>query len=121
MDMAARTRPKSLARYINDSRRTKRLTLQDLTDVAVRCPSHPGAPILREYAASEHNWTRSGLEDRFLPFLQRYGFPKPFININLIGHKDDVYFPVERVIVELDGWSFHRYRRWSGPPERPPA
>lgn len=111
LDMASRTRQKSLTRYINDSRRTKRLTLQDLADVAARCPTHPGAPILGEYAASEHNWTRSALEDRFLPFLKRYGFPKPFININLIGYEVDVYFPVERVIVERDGWSFHRYRR----------
>jgi hypothetical protein len=111
LDMAPRTRPKSLTRYINDSRRGRGLSLRELADLALRCPSHPGAPILKEHAASEHNWTRSGLEDRFLPFVERYGLPTPIINTALYGYEVDVYFPVERVIVELDGWPFHRYRR----------
>jgi Transcriptional regulator, AbiEi antitoxin len=111
LDMATRTRPKSLTRYINDSRRNERLTLNNLADVAIRCATHPGAPVLKEFAASEHNWTRSGLEDRFLPFCQRYGLPAPLTNITLYGYEVDVYFPVERVVVELDGWPFHRYRR----------
>src|ERR1700724_3327876 len=68
LDMAPRTREKSLTRYINDARRTHLLALEDLADVAARCPSHPGAPILNIHAANPHNPTRSWLEDKFLRF-----------------------------------------------------
>src|SRR5438105_15865217 len=108
--MAPRLRPRSLTRYVNDGRRARLLTLEDLADVAARCPSHPGAPLLKVHAASRHNPTRSGFEDAFLPFCERYHLPTPEINTNLFGYEIDAYFPVERVIVELDGWHFHNDR-----------
>lgn len=109
LDMAPRTRPKSLTRYINDARRTHLLTLKDLADVAARNPTHPGAPILNIHAASPHNPTRSGLEDEFLRFCERYNLPTPLINTMLYGYEVDAYFPVEKVIVELDSEEFHMY------------
>jgi hypothetical protein len=109
MDMATRTRSKSLTRYINDARRGKILTRRDLADVAARFPTHPGAPLLRVHAASPHNPTRSGLEDKFLRFCERYNLPTPLINTMLYGYEVDAYFPVEKLIVELDSEEFHMY------------
>lgn len=109
LDMAPRTRPKSLTRYINDGRRTHLLAPEDLADVAARNPTHPGAPILNIHAANPHNPTRSGLEDRFLRFCERYNLPTPLINTMLYGYEVDAYFPVEKVIVELDSEEFHMY------------
>ena len=92
LDMAPRLRPRSLTRYVNDGRRARLLTLEDLADVAARCPSHPGAPILKVHSASRHNPTRSGFEDSFLPFCERYHLPTPEINTNLFGYEVDAYF-----------------------------
>ena len=55
--------------------------------------------------------TRSPLEDKFLPFCERFGLPTPKINTSVNGYEADAYFEAERVIVELDGYEFHSDRR----------
>ncbi len=40
-------------------------------------------------------------------FCKRYGLPTPVTNTYLFGYEVDALFPVERVIVELDGRRFH--------------
>jgi hypothetical protein len=52
--------------------------------------------------------TRSELEDAFLTFCARYGLPQPAVNTHPWGRESDMLFVGERVIVELDGWDFHR-------------
>ena len=54
--------------------------------------------------------TRSEFEDAFQAFVTRYRLPPPLINTTLHGFEVDVLFPMQRVIVELDGWDFHRSR-----------
>jgi hypothetical protein len=111
LDMAPRIKPKSLTRAVNDGRRTKLVTLKALADVAKRNPGHPGAPLINIHAETTHNPTRSGGEDDFFEtFCQRYGFPTPLVNIKLFGFEVDAYFPAEKLIVELDGWPYHRDR-----------
>jgi hypothetical protein len=110
LDCAPRIRPKSLTRTINDARRAKLLTLEDLADVVARNPSHAGTPLLRPELENPHNPTRSGGEDDFPGFCQRYGLPAPVMNTVLHGFEVDAYFPEQRLIVELDGWPYHRDR-----------
>jgi hypothetical protein len=55
--------------------------------------------------------SRSPLEDDFRPWLKRYGLPEPRYNVKLHGYEVDVYYQRERVIIELDGWPFHRTKR----------
>jgi hypothetical protein len=62
---------------------------------------------LRPLVERGRGWTRSDLEDRFLPFCERFGLPRPLINEWVAGREVDAFFPVERVIVELDGYDFH--------------
>ena len=108
LDMAPRLKPRPLTRLVNDSRRAKLLTLDGLADVAARNPTHPGAPLLRPHLDNPQNPTRSGGEDDFPSFCERYGLPTPVMDHPLHGFEADAYFPVERVIVELDGWPFHQ-------------
>ncbi len=110
LDMAPRISPKSLTRRINDSRRSSLLTLDDLADVAARNATHSGAPLLRAHLDSPHNPTRSGFEDDFVAFCERYALPTPLINADVHDFEVDAYFPIEKVIVEVDGWPYHRYR-----------
>jgi len=119
LDMASLIKPRSLTRIVNDARRARLLTLDALADVAARIPSHPGAPLLRLHAATTQNPTRSGGEDDFQSFCERYDFPTPLVNISLFGFEVDAYFPEERLIVELDGWPFHRDRnKFEGDPDQ---
>ena len=57
--------------------------------------------------------TRSWLEDEFLPFLRRHGFPRPRLNVWLEvgGNRSqvDCLWP-GRVVVELDGFAAHGTR-----------
>jgi hypothetical protein len=52
--------------------------------------------------------SRSALEDDFKPWLRRFNLPEPLYNVKLFGREVDAYYPAERLIVELDGWAFHR-------------
>jgi hypothetical protein len=110
LDCAPRMRPKSLTRAINDARRGKLLTLVGLAELVRRNPAHPGAPLLNPHLDNPQNPTRSDGEDEFPSFCQRYGLPTPLINVEVHGFEVDAYFPDERLVVELDGWPFHRDR-----------
>jgi hypothetical protein len=110
LDIAPRLKPKALTRLINDARRTPLLTLEDLADVVERNPLHPGAQLIRPHLDNPQNPTRSGGEDDFPAFCERYDLPIPLINAIVHGFEVDAYFPEERVIVELDGWPYHRDR-----------
>lgn len=111
LDVGPRMRPKSLTRAVNDARRAELLDLAALADVVQRFPLHPGAPLLAPHAATKQNPTRSPFEDDFLPFCQRFGLPTPRVNVVVGGYEVDAYFEAERLIVELDGWDFHKDRR----------
>jgi very-short-patch-repair endonuclease len=110
LDMAPQLPPKSLRRYINDSRRSELITLDALADVVRRFPLHPGAPLLREHLQNPNGPTRSEFEDAFVPFCDRFRLPVPKINTTVAGFEVDAYFEAERLIVELDGWDFHNDR-----------
>jgi hypothetical protein len=110
LDMAPQIPAKSLTRFVNDGRRIGLITLAALADVAHRFPSHPSAPLLRPHVHNDQNPTRSEFEDVFLPFCQRFGLPTPKLNAIVAGHEVDAYFEAERLIVELDGWDFHKDR-----------
>jgi hypothetical protein len=110
LDAAPRMRGRSLTRAVNDGRRGNLITVGDLADVVARFPAHPGTPLLAPHAGVTHNPTRSDFEDRFPAFCERFGLPTPEINATVAGFEVDAYFEEQRVIVELDGWDFHRDR-----------
>ncbi len=112
LDCAPRLTARALTRAVNDALRARLLKRGRLSELLRRCSTHPGAARLAPLAAEQGNATRSrsGFEDDFLAFCARYGLPRPLINPIVAGHEVDAYFPRERVIVECDGWSFHRDR-----------
>jgi very-short-patch-repair endonuclease len=76
-----------------------------------RFPTHAGARLLRPFADLDDGPTRSGFEDDFRAFCRRFGLPRPRVNVRVAGHEVDALFAAQRLIVETDGWSFHRDRR----------
>jgi Transcriptional regulator, AbiEi antitoxin/Protein of unknown function (DUF559) len=107
LDIAPRLTQKRLTRVVNDARLAGFLHLNDLADVLDRNPTHPGTKRLRPFVETPRNPTRSPLEDDFVAFCERYGLPAPVVNTYILGYEVDALFPVERVIVELDGERFH--------------
>ncbi|HUE25315.1 MAG TPA: type IV toxin-antitoxin system AbiEi family antitoxin domain-containing protein [Solirubrobacteraceae bacterium] len=107
LDIAPRVTDKTLARAVNELRIARHLVIEELDELLERCPRHPGARRLIPFVATADNATRSKFERDFLTFAERFGLPRPHINVWLAGREVDAYFAEERVIVELDGYEFH--------------
>jgi very-short-patch-repair endonuclease len=54
--------------------------------------------------------TRSELESRFLTLCRRHRLPRPEVNSRVASFNADFLWPVERLIVELDGYRAHSGR-----------
>lgn len=111
LEIAPRLSPTVLARAVNDARLAGYLHLDELAELLGRLPRHSGARHLRTLAQTAGAPTRSQLEDEFLAFARRHGLPRPAVNTRVAGYEVDALFARERVIVELDGYGFHRDRR----------
>jgi very-short-patch-repair endonuclease len=51
---------------------------------------------------------RSELEERFLVLCREAGLPPPAVNVRLAGHEVDMAWADRRLVVELDGFAYHR-------------
>jgi very-short-patch-repair endonuclease len=54
--------------------------------------------------------TRSVLERRFLRLCRRHRIPAPRVNVRVSGFLVDFLWSERRLIVEVDGYEFHRDR-----------
>jgi hypothetical protein len=79
----------------------KHLTTQErLRAFAARHRGERGAPAIRQVAGEPH--TRSGLERRFLRFLEGSELPPPASNHPIGPYTADFYWPQYELVVELD-------------------
>jgi hypothetical protein len=112
LDIAPRLTPKQLSRTVNNALREHDVRDDALKDVIGRNPYHPGTKLLTPFLdLPGSNPTNSHFEDDFLPFLAKHGLPTPLTNVYVNGRQVDVYFPDHNLIIELDGWAFHKDRR----------
>ena len=110
LDLAPRLSRKELTRLVNDHLRSGYLKRPALQDVIERNRLHPGAKLLKPFADDTSNPTESPFEDAFKAFVKKYGLPTPVYNHPYNGRRLDAFWPEYGVIVELDGWDFHRQR-----------
>jgi hypothetical protein len=108
LDLAPRLSHKQRTRLVNDALRAKLLRPTALTDIIERNLLHPGAKLLRPFLETANSPTDSPFEDDFLAFCARYGLPTPEIGFPFNGRRLDAFFPEHGVIVECDGWDFHK-------------
>ena len=110
-DLADRLGGKRLARVIPDLRRARYLYLPDLIGLLDRHPGTRATRLLRPHTEHpERNPTRSTLEAKFLAFVERYDLPVPQVNEFVCGFEIDAYYPEHRLVVELDGYEYHKDR-----------
>ena len=107
-------------RAVNAALRAKIMTRGQLSELLLRCPTHPGTKLLKPFADQTRQApTRSGFEDDFLAFCLRYDIPEPRVNTMVGPYEVDAYFEAQKLIVELDGWDFHNDREtWARDRER---
>jgi predicted transcriptional regulator of viral defense system len=82
----------------------------EVDDVLARHAGSRGAGRLRAVHAPDEAPSRSEFEDRFTWFAKRYGLPTPQTNRRVRGHEVDAFFPQHGVVVELDGYRYHKDR-----------
>lgn len=112
LDIATTWTPKELARAVNNAMHQGYLHEAGLNGLVDRSAGRRGVRKLRPLAtrAKAQQPTRSEFEDAFLAFTEVYGLPTPQTNVKIAGHVVDAYFPDHRLIVELDGYEFHKDR-----------
>jgi very-short-patch-repair endonuclease len=108
LDIAPRLTDNALARAVNDLRLERFLRIPDLAEVTARLPRHPGACRVRAFTDNPTGPTRSEFEDAFAAFTDAHGLPRPEFNTRVAGYEVDALFTAQKVIVELDGWGYHR-------------
>lgn len=114
LDLAPCLRPRAIEDVVE---RMDRLQLFDLVAVR-RCleahPRQPGAPKLRavldRLADAPVADTRSPLEIALLQLCDDYNLPTPLVNTTIAGHLVDFHWPGTDLVVETDGFAFHRTR-----------
>jgi very-short-patch-repair endonuclease len=56
-------------------------------------------------------WTQSELERQFLALIRAAGLPEPQTNVFVEGFLVDCWWPEPKLVVELDGYEFHKSRQ----------
>jgi len=82
-------------------------------DIAARHPRRPGMTRFRELAFEDRatTMTRAESEERMLALVRRAGLPAPEVNVRNGQFELDFLWREERVVVEIDGHTFHSSRR----------
>jgi very-short-patch-repair endonuclease len=113
IDYAEVARPQQLRLAIEAAERQALLDARALEELIARSPGRRGCKPLRG-ALSQFpgtTWTQSELERRFLATIRDASLPEPHVNVLVAGHLVDFHWPRHRLVVEVDGYEFHRSRR----------
>jgi hypothetical protein len=102
LDILPRLTDRQLIRAVNDLRLAKHLRATELHRLIT------ASPRIRRLIDPKQNPTRSSAEDVFLEFCHTYHLPTPKVNIKLFGRERDAVFEAEKVIIEIDGYNFHK-------------
>lgn len=87
---------------------------RELEDVLGRNPRHRGTKRLKATIAELAGpapWTQSELEDRFLALIRDAGLPEPQMNVIVEGELVDAVWRDQKLVVEIDGYGYHRSRQ----------
>lgn len=116
-DLAAVVPRAGVERAINEAEALRLSDQLSLGDLVRRYRGRRGVAVIRailEEGRIGSQVTRSGLESRFLTFLDEAGLPGPLTNvgIQLAGRRIecDCVWRGQRLVVELDGHAFHATR-----------
>lgn len=110
-DLAEVVDERQLQRAFEEADRLNLLRMAALEDVCARGRGRRALRPIRRLIEEARTpvVTRSDLEERFALFCREYGIVPTVTNVEVLGHEVDAFWPRERLIVELDGYAFHRH------------
>ncbi len=113
IDLALDADSEELERAIAEARAMRLIRDGELESALRRSRGRRGAGRMRAFLRAEGGpaLTRSGGERRMRALLRAAGLPQPLVNASAAGYEVDFLWPAQRVIVEVDGYDFHRHRR----------
>jgi very-short-patch-repair endonuclease len=84
-----------------------------ITELLGRCGRHRGRrPLERLLVAhTSTTFTRSEAQEHFLSLIRQAELPLPQTNVRRYGYELDFFWPEYRLVVEIDGFAFHRTHR----------
>ena len=112
LDLAEVADRRSLARAFEEADRLGLLHLHGLEGVRARAHGRHGLPLFDAVIAAHRAPldVRSELERRFLELCEEAGIPLPSLNVLVERWVVDCLWPEAHLIVELDGFAYHRTR-----------
>jgi very-short-patch-repair endonuclease len=111
-DFAEVVDERQLGRAFEEADRLGLLEMRVLEEVCARGQGRRALRPIRKLIeeASGPVQGRSELEERFALFCREHDLVPTETNIEVLGHEADAFWPRERLIVELDGYAYHRHR-----------
>jgi very-short-patch-repair endonuclease len=113
VDLAAQASEVELERLIAEARVKRLLREGELEAALDRAGKRPGVSKLRALLRTEAGraMTRSGVERLCRRMLKAAGLPDPKVNQRIGGYEVDFLWPQERVVLEVDTYTFHGHPR----------
>ncbi|HTU15817.1 MAG TPA: DUF559 domain-containing protein [Solirubrobacterales bacterium] len=112
-DLAALTSTQKFNRAFNEADRLRLIDDDEMSAFAAGMRGHHGAGLFRKRALAripDIGRARSALEAIYLELLDRKVVPAADLNARVLDMEVDLVWWERRVIVELDGYEFHRGR-----------
>jgi very-short-patch-repair endonuclease len=94
--------------------RQNKLDVGAIRALIARSPGRRGTRPLTdalEQVADDAPWLQSEVERLFRDLIRGHGFPEPQYNVYVEGELADAVWTDHRLVVEVDGWAFHRGKR----------
>ena len=104
--------PRELERAVADAQRRRLTTRGALVSVLARYPGRAGTRALRALLETRGApaLTRSEAEERLLTLTRKGQLPAPDVNVRVGPYEVDFLWREARLVVEVDGFAFHRDR-----------
>jgi very-short-patch-repair endonuclease len=112
LEVAPDLTERDLERAFDEALVRRLVTVSAVRGVLDRYPRRRGAGRLRSIARADRRTTltRSVAEELFIALIRRAELPQPDVNARIGGHEVDFLWRPERLVVEIDGYAFHRVR-----------
>lgn len=112
VDIAAELTVRELERAVDEALIRRLARYSQLRAAASQAKGRRGGPLLN--ALLDHRGaptvTRSQAEERFLELVRKAGLPEPEVNVRLHGYEVDFFWREQKVVVEVDGYTYHATR-----------
>jgi very-short-patch-repair endonuclease len=110
LDLAPSMPAVELARLIEEAQVRRLVTPTQLRSALDNAVGRPGIKRLRELIEPELGYTRSEAERRLRELIRNAGLPAPHTNAKIAGLEVDAVWRDQTLVVEVDGYAFHRTR-----------